>query len=339
MASAIQNIFFESIRKNLPQNLSLAEALSDALGISSDSAYRRIRGDTMLSLEEIQALSNYFKISVDQVLSLNSNTTTFSGNFIDGAKFSLEHYLQGMIDELMYVNSFDSKEMIYFAQDVPIFHYLMFPELAAFKFFIWIKTLLPEQPGNESDNSFEAILEVLLPKSKKLTQLYAGIPGVEILSPEITATTQWQIEYFRDAKFYRNEKEITVLYDKLDEMIYHMERQAEEGKKFLPGTKVLAESAPYKLYINDFVIGDNTVLSKTDESYICYINHNTINFFSTKNVSFIDYTARFLDNVIRKSILISSVGEKERSIFFNNTHRNINKCRQNFIKSAGAIDY
>ena len=339
MANGIQHTFFEYIRNSLPPNFSLAEALAELLDISTDSAYRRIRGEKMLSFEEIQLLCNRFKISVDQVLGLNTNNTTFSGDFINASNFNLDHYVQSMIDQLTLVNSFNEREMIYFAKDVPVFHYLMFPELAAFKFFIWMKTLIPDQPVTVNDSSMDEILETLVKKCRQLSRLYISIPGTEILSPENTTTTQWQIEYYREAKLFRSEKEVAVLYDKLDEMNNHMERQAEAGKKFLPGTTPGTDAAPYKLYINDFAIGDNTVLIKADNSRFCFVSHNSINYFFTRDERFMDYTAQFLNNVIRKSILVSSVGEKERAMFFNHTRRQIDKCRQTYLKSSGIIDY
>jgi hypothetical protein len=332
--SDIQHIFFESIKGSLPRNISLADEVADVLDISADSAYRRIRGEKMLSLEEIQVLCNHFKISVDEVLSLHTNATSFSGRFLDASTFSLDKYLQDMLEQLSSINHLQSKELIYFCKDVPIFQYFMFPELAAFKFYVWMKTLLPGQVANGQSESLDSIMTSLLAYSKKLADIYVQIPGTEILSPGNTGTTQWQIEYARDARLFKSEIEMEVLYDKLHEMNDHMERQAEAGKKFLPG-QPYASGADYKLYVNDFVIGDNTVLVKGETGEVCFINHNAINYFFTRDRRFIKYTGRFLENVVRKSILISSAGEKERSIFFNHTRWQIDQSRKNLVRSAG----
>lgn len=330
----IQHNFFENIKQSLPRNISLADMLSEVLDISTDSAYRRIRGEKMLSLEEVQVLCNHFKISVDEVLSLQSNTTSFAGRFLDATTFSLDKYLQDLLEHLSYIHNLDNRHLIYFCKDVPIFQYFMFPELAAFKFYVWMKTLLPGQPVNGQSDSIDSIMTLLLAYSKKLADIYVQIPGTEILSPGNTATTQWQIEYAHEAKLFKSEVEMEVLYDKLQEMNDHMERQAEAGKKFLPG-QPYASGAEYKLYVNDFVIGDNTVLVKADTAELCFINHNAINVFFTRDKRFIKYTSAFLENVIRKSILISSAGEKERSIFFNHSRRQIDQSRKNLLRSTG----
>jgi hypothetical protein len=70
---------FNHIKTVLPSNLSLADEIADLLDVSVDSAYRRIRGEKQISFEEIQKLSNHFKISIDKILNLKSDSFLFSG--------------------------------------------------------------------------------------------------------------------------------------------------------------------------------------------------------------------------------------------------------------------
>jgi len=49
-----QELLFQVIKQRLPSNLSFVHDISDLLGISYDSAYRRIRGEKELSMEEIK---------------------------------------------------------------------------------------------------------------------------------------------------------------------------------------------------------------------------------------------------------------------------------------------
>ena len=49
---SIQEYLFQRIREKLPAEVSLADAVSELLYISNDSAYRRIRGETPLVLED-----------------------------------------------------------------------------------------------------------------------------------------------------------------------------------------------------------------------------------------------------------------------------------------------
>src|SRR6185503_15552827 len=67
--TSVQSLFFEQIRKRLSPHVSFVDELAELLDISRDSAYRRMRGETVLSLDEVKKLSVRFKISVDSIIS------------------------------------------------------------------------------------------------------------------------------------------------------------------------------------------------------------------------------------------------------------------------------
>src|SRR4051812_8026364 len=102
--SQLQMSLFQHIRSVLPQNLSLADEVAEILDVSIDSAYRRIRGEKQLSFEEIQKLSDHFKISVDKILNLKSDSILFSG-----------HYYHKSFDFLKYLNDNIYKSLAYVA--------------------------------------------------------------------------------------------------------------------------------------------------------------------------------------------------------------------------------
>lgn len=88
----IQNNFISKFKEALPTSVGLAEELADVLGVSIDSAYRRIRGETELTIEEVYKLTKKYAISVDEVFSNRSDTVTFSyTKLIDSAQ-NLENY-------------------------------------------------------------------------------------------------------------------------------------------------------------------------------------------------------------------------------------------------------
>ena len=66
--NGVQFLFFNHIKNLLPTHLSLAEEVAEVLNISTDSAYRRIRGEKELPLEEAKKLCIKYHISLDQFL-------------------------------------------------------------------------------------------------------------------------------------------------------------------------------------------------------------------------------------------------------------------------------
>ncbi|MDB5151741.1 MAG: hypothetical protein JWR54_492 [Mucilaginibacter sp.] len=88
-------------------------------------------------------------------------------------------------------------------------------------------------------------------------------------------------------------------------------------------------NAPYDAYINQALIGDNTIYVQSENRQITFINHNGLNFMSTQDKDFCDYTYKHMQNLIRKSTHFSVVGEKERSMFFNTLRGKIQERKKN----------
>jgi hypothetical protein len=125
-----------------------------------------------------------------------------------------------------------------------------------------------------------------------------------------------QIEYYKDTGVFNSKNDIIILYEKLEQMLDHIEAQAEAGYKFNRNAKG-SRGAPVNVYVNEFIIGDNTVLALVNKNPIVFINHSFINYAMTKDPAFCKYMNDYFQKLIRKSTLVSSSSEKQRSSFFN----------------------
>src|SRR5215831_6461222 len=100
----VQQLFFQHIKNNLPPHLSLVDEIAELLNISNDSAYRRIRGEKGIAFDELRTLCLHFKISLDQLLYLNSESIIFTGKAVDHSNFTFDLYLQDMLSQLQLWN-------------------------------------------------------------------------------------------------------------------------------------------------------------------------------------------------------------------------------------------
>ena len=115
----------------------------------------------------------------------------------------------------------------------------------------------------------------------------------------------------------------------MEELANHLELQAGTGKKLLYGKPDRRTNVSYDAYINTTLIGNNTVFVQSDNRRITFINHNGLNFMSTQDEGFCDFTFKHIQTVIQKSTHISVVGEKERSMFFNALRQKIQEQIRN----------
>jgi hypothetical protein len=333
----IQAVFFQHIKNSLPPHLSFVDEIAEILEISNDSAYRRIRGEKQLSFEEIKKLCSFFKISLDQLLNLNSDNIVFSGKFINPETYNFETYLQGLLGIMNMIQSFERKEIYYLSKDIPLFYYLMFPEIGSFKNFAWLKTLLqfPEFSGKKF--SLKASMGKHREMSDKIAELYVQVPSVEIMNADNILTTLRQIEYYKDSRLFEEEEDLEIVYNSLEQMVDHMEQQASEGKKFMRNKQPTAQSTDYRLFVNDFIIGDNSFLAVLNEAKVSILTHSALNALITRDQNFGEYTYNNVKNILRKSSLISGVGERERVMFFNLIRARIKAYRENKVKTLGKL--
>lgn len=327
--------FFQLLKQKIPEHLSLADELAGILNISEDSAYRRIRGDKQIGFDELQVLCQHFEISLDQMAGLQSHNVIFSGRYIKPEGFDFGQYFQAMLEELRQIRKARNSEVCFLCKDFPIYHYFIFPEIAAFKYFSWMKTLLNFPDLKTVKFSLAFIKEEFVQMGKKLAEAYYQIPGSEILNPDTILTTLRQIEYYKDAKLFDSQDDLHQVYEGLIKMVDHVQQMASEGKKFIPGKDPSLSPGEYKLYVNDFYVGDNTLLVRKDDRIACYIVHSGTNYIKTEDPGMCDYHSRFINNIIRRSSYISIVGEKERSLFFQQIRERINMYRDSKVQTLG----
>ena len=314
----VQQRFFQHIKDNLPAHLSLVDEVAELLNISNDSAYRRIRGEKAISFEELQILSSQYKISLDQFLHLQSDAILFSGRVNMASETVFEDYLKNVLYQFQTINSFQKKHMYVLMKDIPPFVHFQIPELALFKFYFWMKSILHDERFKKMKFSFdESLLMEFLPLSKKVIESYNTIPVTEVWNIESINSSIRQIDFYRQSGMYKNVSDIKLLYEKLEDLINHIERQAEQGVKFLIGTESNTQSAPYNMFVNELILGDNTYLAEMDNMRLTFLNHSVLYFVATRDEAFNRSMFNSLDNLIKKSTQLSSIGEKERVRFFN----------------------
>jgi BetR domain len=319
----VQQIFFQHVKSNLAAHLSLVDEIAELLNISNDSAYRRIRGEKPLSFEEIKKLCAHYKISLDQLFHLNNNSFLFSGPLISKDNFGIEMYMEHILNQLNYFNSFEHRELFHISKDLFIFHCFGFHELTVFKIFFWMKTIIQYPMDGKDLMVLESLRESVFKLTTKLSEGYNKIPSVEVWNDDSINTAIRQIDYYRQSRIFPSDQYALGVYKNLLEMVDHVEKQAEAGCKFSVNGSPTPTSTPYKFYVNEFILGDNCNLAILNNTKVVYINHSVLNIIMTKDPVFTEYIYQHTQNIIRKSTLMSYVGEKERRKFFNGIREKI----------------
>ncbi len=324
----LQKDLFAYIKDVLPAHVSLADTLADLFHISYDSVYRRIRGEKPITLNELKLLCEKFNLSLDQVLELKSDKILFTDPEANGVINDFKQYMAGLVQVFNNFSQFKQKEMLYLSKDVPVFHFFYYKELTAFKAFFWDKSILnnPDFEGKKfSLKNYDATEIFAL--GQKVLQVYNEMPSSELWNYESINSTILQIEYYRDAGIFETKEDLALVVDSCDAMLQHLQKQAEKGIKFLPGIGESGYKAPLKLYINEIILGNNSIMVELDGHRISFINYIVLKYISTADKKFTEKTFNNFNNLISRSVMISGTGEKERVRFFNSLRERVHACK------------
>jgi len=325
----IQQKFLEQVRNKLPNKFSFAEIVAEDLNISIDSAYRRIRGETILSFKEVRTLCVKYGVSLDSIIAGAHDSVVFNYRAINPDTFDFDKYLSSITANLATMNSFKVRELIYAAKDIPLFYLYMFDKLSAFKIFFWSKNIFQFPDFKRRKFSFEEIPGQTIALGKNIWKQYLTIPSIEIWSDESINVTLKQIKFYRECDIFESDEVMLELCEDILKLIDHLERMAELGYKFDPDNRMENPECYYKLYYNEILISDNTVFFQMDDIKVTHLGHNVLNILTSTDPLFCNNTHQTMMNVIKNSTLISVASEKVRSQFFNSMRKKVESLMNN----------
>lgn len=325
--SVIQDHFIAKLKEVLPQGIGLAEEIADVLEVSIDSAYRRIRGETELTIAEVYKMTKKYAISVDEVFSNQSGTVTFAYTKLTDSASKFEEYLTRLLSHLKTLNKFESRKLYYVAEDIPIFYSFFSKKLTEFKLFYWQRSVLNIEEYQQNKFEFGFVPEKLIEIAHQSFKEYQNTPSVEIWTTETVLTGLRQIKFYFDSGILSKAQALELLSEYRN-MIEMVQKNAETGRK-----NISDKTETFLLYNSEVVLGTNCIYLQMGETRYSYISFNSMNSLTTNNPEFCEETDHWVRNLEKKSTLISGVGEKQRYQFFSSMYKSIDICNEHVTQN------
>ncbi len=324
---SIQDVFIQKLKEAMPPTIGLAEELAELLGMSVDSAYRRIRCETDLSINEIYTITKKYRISLDNIFSNLNDTVTFTYTKLTDSAENFEKYLTRIYTHTKTINAFPERKMYYIAEELPIFLSFFSRKLIEFKLFYWQRSVLnvPEYQGKRFE--FGIIPEHLVELAANSIKEYKSLPSVEVWSDETISTITKQLLHYYESGVFKNKQDAQEVLEEIRKMAQYVEHCAEIGRK-----EDSSKTENYQLYNSEIMLGTNCIYAQSGDIKFAYVSFNSMNSLTTNNHEFCEETEHWLKNIIKKSTLISGVAEKQRFQFFSRIYKNIDNCEER-IKS------
>jgi len=324
----IQLSFFQSCKEKSRAS-HFAQEVADLLHLNPDAAYRRIRGTTALTLDEIVILSRFYHVSFDSSMTFQSKMVPFQFNAMFKDKFHIIEYLTGIAGALqnMAVNKKGYISMT--AMDLPYFRQFGFKSLSRFKLFFWQRSVLNLESHRHKKFDSDEVVEDYEDIVDRINFYYHGVPSYEIWAPETMESTIKQIQYYVDSGLFKSERDFQNICDDLEDLLDKLEREAETGKKTILNEHG-AFTTSFEMYQSDIFISNNCIQAAIDNEVFTYITFNSFNHLMTYAPEFSEECKKWMDQMRSKSILLSEVSEKFRYQFFLTQRKKIMQLRSEF---------
>ncbi|MDR2234016.1 MAG: hypothetical protein LBE56_12965 [Tannerella sp.] len=323
----IQLMLFEEIRKRLKASQRLSDIVEELLDVKTTGAYLRINGNQELTLSEFMKLCSEYGISVDELMGNKSNRLTFRYHPADLSNLdNYRNYIREITEMISALSGHDNGEIWYSAEDIPLFHFLRFHELAFFKVYIWYNAV------SGSKMTFERFVaeiegkESLYANFNNLGNSYLSIPSSEIWTENTIDHVLRSLQYADGMGAFEKKESLELLFSQLLQIIENAENWAETGKKDNRGD--------FKLYYSAVNPENNFMLLKNSVGTAVAIRLYAVKNIFTSNPAFCEETGKWIESIMSKSLLLSGSSAKDRIGFFRKQKVKINGFRELMLKES-----
>lgn len=308
---------FEEIRRLLPAEKTLARELAAVLNLGESAVYKKLKGGNQLSLEEAALLAQHFHISLDNFLLPQAAIVPMAFYPLTGQVARPMDFLRRLLAQVEQATRLPGARLYYATTEIPVFHYLHFPELTAFKLFIWGRTTweLDEQNTEihpedmTTDKEMNRLREQILDGYNRLT-------SIEFWPLHMLDNTIGQIHYFREERIFRDRSFSSLLFGQIAELLAHQQNMAKRAAKHLPEQVPEIDAGEFLLYHNEIAHTNNTFLLRSQEASAVYSTFDNPNFLRSTDPAFVAYTQHWFDRLQKRCTLLTHGAERQRMRFF-----------------------
>lgn len=318
--------FLEHVGKILPANVSLVNEIADLLEISIDSAYRRLRGETSLSFDEITTICQRYKISFDAVTQAKGEIVNFWYEELNETQEDFARWFNSIKIDLKTTleNKAARRHLSYTAQGVPIFHYFKYEWLSAFKMHYWMRAILNVPEFQNKKFRVEDVNPELIEAANVFYQAYQVIPSTELWTDTTLVGVLEQVQFYWDSGVFESTEDALKICNELRDAVDRVEQQAQAGYKFLGGDPN-KKGGSFDVYYSEIEFENNCIMLESDDIRSVYLGHLSFRSLKTNHQRYCQETSNWFENLKTKSHLISGLSETTRYKYFRRSHKKLDQ--------------
>lgn len=333
-----QKSFFKQLESQFSKRGDMVNALSDVLNVGRDAVYRRLRGDTALSADELMLLARKYSISLDG----KQERAKMTGIPVGLSQINSEiEYFAGLERQILMLSEIPEVTMDYATPELPIFYELLMPTLLAFKTYVYGLTSWNFKKWKGKEFRMELIDPEVFTIAQRILAPLCNLPGRELWSVGILDVTLRQIEHAVDVGRLVDHQLTEKMFSELERVISHMEAMTEGGKRFLPGASPTDESPDFCVYHNEMTNTNSIIIIKSEEQSFVVSTFLNPDYVIVNDERVQKKMERWMENLIDNSDVLIADSSKYKERYFNQLRRSVAAARQRtsgrLIEAPGAL--
>ncbi|MBE8721357.1 hypothetical protein [Sphingobacterium pedocola] len=295
-----QRNLFQSLEKVIGSHV--YKELEGLLFMSYKSVYSLRQGNSWLKFEDAAKIIEHFGLPVQDLFVNKTGLLGFS--YISLKDFREKGYREYLNRLAVSIRLFAKKiraEMLFLADEIPIFHFMPHKELIYFKLFTWA---MENQTDRERPlmfyEDFVKDMEEMdfTAEFESIYAAYMEIPSQEIWSPSTIDSMLYELQLYIEYKVFREKEVIGLLHDQV--------AQIWKNQLDWVSTRRKPNGQYFDLFYTRTHIGGGRMLLKSDEDSTAVIKLHKINSIATSDRSFVQEQEASFRSITEKSSLLGT---------------------------------
>lgn len=302
--------FINTIKIRLKPSESLVHEMADLLGLSLDSAYRRIRGEKKLTYDEICLLCEKHNLSFDEINCIKGKSNVFSPTSSARNKIkNIKSLLYCINNELEQIRHKNDKLVISTCNEIPFFRLFKYPRLTAFIISEWIDYDFNDYYLEENAKDILILDNEIRELTNNIAKLYSTTPSIEIWKPHIVDYFAKSIENYGNIESRR----APICYELLEDLADLL-----DDVKFSIGVPNMSNgfNSNFKFYFNEFNFNSNYIYFYSGTYKAVYLKTFETNFISSTSPEISTEAESCLQSLTNKSTQFKNINQQRCSLFF-----------------------
>lgn len=323
-----QQLFLERLSTRFKSRSDLVQQVSKVLHVGRDAVYRRLRGDTALTADELMLLAEEFKVNMQ--IGGRQHTRSPTLRYPNGRVTMHDEYdhfihLQLRLKEMKKLPgvSFD-----FASPELPMYYEFSQPTLRAFKVFMFGITTWNLEKWRAKQFSTDLLSSPLHGIVDQIIHDHYDVPARELWSIGVLDVTLRQINYLAQVGRFADRTDLDRIFDELHLIVDHLERMVRTGKRFAIGTEPGPSSPAFRVYHNELSNTSNVVLVKSSAGNFVFTTLVTPNYVASADPHLYGEVQNWFDNLVEHGNALHFEAGKYAAQYFGYLRRHIEQYRE-----------